>query len=645
MSEISHSNSSSDQPLHPTPLLQPQDQSSSSNELIHMLKKTTKTGGAAVDILKNRVAGTFPWINTTSDSKAKLATSPTSSGSEVTSPSPSVTSSPSRSQQAQQPPPSSSPNSSSHLSKKSLSEKSSRKPSPLLFTQTSSQKNLSATPSPPLLTASTRHSKKRIPSIRRNNKHNTSLEPNTTTTIVPLTSPIALNPTFYDYNTHTHHSYALASSTSPYLRKSKSAESNAATFTSPKSAPILSSSRFFFTASPNTPSGKPSNTDDHYHLESTLDDEKRKGTLFEKAFGKQQKEDVDEKVFKEDIEERGEDTEEEEEEEKEDKVKEDEEEGDFVPYLPHSQKQDVVRRYHRTRSLSDSLLFDPGYLTTIQQQQNTEWKKESDPGGNDLTPEKLKRSNTMTLGTSSYSRLMPHAIDMDDLIFNADVYGKEASTMVDGRDETAPQRPKTIMNVQTYLIFERLLQKQRQLEQYYQQVKSIAAVYEKTADRLKMTYENRMKAFEQLQSKSRRVIDEQSTTAQRLKHVEDHSAKLHYELNVLNDKLKEIEENVGTFFGKVGVLERKMGVSGARTSPASPSQATTGQSSASASMMIVGNYLNHYWTKISQWMTWLQPKESLSHDQNRIAEKEAMANPLTSLRTSAREHLQRRGSF
>jgi hypothetical protein len=71
-----------------------------------------------------------------------------------------------------------------------------------------------------------------------------------------------------------------------------------------------------------------------------------------------------------------------------------------------------------------------------------------------------------------------------------------------------------------------------------------------------------------------------------VKGLEDNSAKLHYELNVINDKLKDVEENVTNFYSKVESLEKKM--------HESQRSVTT--------MLIVGNYFNHYFEKIKNTM-------------------------------------------
>jgi hypothetical protein len=76
-------------------------------------------------------------------------------------------------------------------------------------------------------------------------------------------------------------------------------------------------------------------------------------------------------------------------------------------------------------------------------------------------------------------------------------------------------------------------------------------------------------------------LEEQAQMESNVKGLEDGSAKLLYEMNVINDKLKDVEENVTNFYSKVEMLETKM--------HKSQRSATT--------MLIVSNYFNHYINK------------------------------------------------
>lgn len=223
------------------------------------------------------------------------------------------------------------------------------------------------------------------------------------------------------------------------------------------------------------------------------------------------------------------------------------EQGDFIPFVQQKKAS------KHTRSVSDSILFDPSFTekakTAVDTLRVTFKEYQSSP---------LVHKRSFT--TSSIPEII-----------------KEQ------------ERPMATMDVQTYMTYEKLVQQQRMLQQTYEEMKHMADMYEKTASTLKETYEKRSKEFEVIQKESRSVLDEQIVTERRLKDVEDNSAKLHYELKVLNDKLKDIEDNVGVFYGKVGLLERKMDDS---------QQSIT-------TMIIVGKYLNHYWVKVREWVDWL----------------------------------------
>ncbi|KAL0090556.1 hypothetical protein J3Q64DRAFT_1847368 [Phycomyces blakesleeanus] len=147
-------------------------------------------------------------------------------------------------------------------------------------------------------------------------------------------------------------------------------------------------------------------------------------------------------------------------------------------------------------------------------------------------------------------------------------------------------RPSIYMDVKTYLSYERLKKQHTALEKTYHQLQNMAREYEKTAHQLRATHQRRFKEFDKIQSNARKVMDDQQETERRLKSVEEDSAKLHYELNVLNDYLKDMEDNVSMFYGKIGMLERKMDDS---------QQSIT-------TMLIIGNYFRYYWRKARNFL-------------------------------------------
>ncbi|KAI9280518.1 hypothetical protein BY458DRAFT_500912 [Sporodiniella umbellata] len=147
-------------------------------------------------------------------------------------------------------------------------------------------------------------------------------------------------------------------------------------------------------------------------------------------------------------------------------------------------------------------------------------------------------------------------------------------------------RQSVSVNVQTYLTYQKLCQQQRALKQKLIDLTLIADEYEQTAEQLKQAVLKRQAIFKLTQQESTALIHEQVETEHRLKAMEDSSAKLHYELKALNDKLKDIEDNVGSFYGKVGLLERKMDHA---------QQSIT-------TMLLIGNYFYYYWLKLTEWL-------------------------------------------
>ncbi|KAG0181832.1 hypothetical protein DFQ29_006943 [Apophysomyces sp. BC1021] len=170
-------------------------------------------------------------------------------------------------------------------------------------------------------------------------------------------------------------------------------------------------------------------------------------------------------------------------------------------------------------------------------------------------------------------------------------HGEDIQQDQQQRQRSRRQRPSTTMDTQTYILYEKLRRQQLTLHETYVNMQKMAQIYEDTANQLRTTYLRRSKEFDQIQRSARQVMDEQHDTERQLKDVEDDSAKLHYELNVLNEYLKDIEDNVCAFYSKVGLLERKMDDS---------QQSIT-------TMLIIGNYFNHYWQKAKRWIGWFEP--------------------------------------
>lgn len=245
-----------------------------------------------------------------------------------------------------------------------------------------------------------------------------------------------------------------------------------------------------------------------------------------------------------------------------------------MPYIVSPNKQTKHSTIRHARSVSDSILLDAVFIDALKENNKLQSLR-SAFGSYVPTKQSLDRYHRRSQTTSA----LPSSSKDAAL----------ATLTVADQEQEINARPAATMNVQTYMTYERLCQKQRVLQRTYEELRTMANLYERTAAHLKETYEKRSLEFDVIQKNSRHVMDEQNETERRLKDVEDNSAKLHYELKVLNDKLKDIEDNVGTFYGKVGLLERKMDDS---------QQSIT-------TMLIIGNYFNHYWIKIRQWISWL----------------------------------------
>ncbi|SAM06869.1 hypothetical protein [Absidia glauca] len=146
------------------------------------------------------------------------------------------------------------------------------------------------------------------------------------------------------------------------------------------------------------------------------------------------------------------------------------------------------------------------------------------------------------------------------------------------------------MDVETYLLYERLRQQHSELECKYQQLQSLSKGYEDMAKQLRTTYTRRLTEFEQIERHFKLIVDDQVDMEKQLKRVEDDSAKLHYELNVLNDNLIEREENVAGFYNKLEMLEKRM---------RDDQQSLT-------TFFIMGNFFKYYWQKMTGFIGWTQ---------------------------------------
>ncbi|KAI9474854.1 hypothetical protein BDB00DRAFT_860116 [Zychaea mexicana] len=254
--------------------------------------------------------------------------------------------------------------------------------------------------------------------------------------------------------------------------------------------------------------------------------------------------------------------------------------SDFTPVTqPH-------RIPRRARSVSDSIVpanvfFLSSHHSNTGKVNNTDDDEDDDDDEifDEMIP--FHRTHSLTVIPTFATTTMSDDNNEDD------IYSDSADESVQvPHNINNQQRPAVTMDIQTYLMFEKLQRQHATLHQAYEQLQRLAGVYEQRANQLRTTYMRRSAEFEQIERAARQAMDEQHETEIRLKDVEDGSAKLHYELNVLNENLKDVEENVSTFYNKVSLLEHKMHDS---------QQSIT-------TMLIIGNYFDYYWRKIKGWV-------------------------------------------
>ncbi|GAN05252.1 conserved hypothetical protein [Mucor ambiguus] len=523
------------------------------NELMHMLKRTTRTGGAAVDML-SRVAGSIPWINTTTDNNKRDSHTSRSPTATTASPlaaqfSDNIVLSPSPLNQSRV----ESNVSQSHIFSSNSSPQQplddeynivsriatpTGKPSPLSIQTSTSSNN-----TPPVTYANT-------PTHTLNNTNNST--------------PIATAPNTTSHSPAPANTDDIPNSDIKRVISPDHLDQDIPSYV--QSVPPLSaaSTAVVTLSSPPTPSVPKLRISKS--TDTTTTSTPRSTTPSSSASIKQQTK----------------------------------EEGDFVPYIVPPKNQTKHPTIRHARSVSDSILLDAIFIHALKENNKLQSLR-SAFGSYTPTRQSLDRYHRRSQTTSA---LPSSSKDTASSITSGTDQEQEIST-----------RPTATINVQTYMIYERLCQKQRVLQRTYEEIKTMANLYERTAAHLKETYEKRSLDFDVIQKDSRQVMDEQNEAERRLKDVEDNSAKLHYELKVLNDKLKDIEDNVGTFYGKVGLLERKMDDS---------QQSIT-------TMLIIGNYFNHYWIKIRQWISWLSdaPHKGQNKQQPQQTETASPSSPPT----------------
>ncbi|CAJ0753627.1 17617_t:CDS:2, partial [Entrophospora sp. SA101] len=120
----------------------------------------------------------------------------------------------------------------------------------------------------------------------------------------------------------------------------------------------------------------------------------------------------------------------------------------------------------------------------------------------------------------------------------------------------APTR--IIMDIQTYTIYVDLKQKEASLKNLIEQLMMISEEYSEHIEKLSNSYEEKFNNYKDTGKKGLEVLSKQKLIADRVNQIDTNSAKLNYELGVLEDKLKEMEEFIDNFCLKVKILESKM---------------------------------------------------------------------------------------
>lgn len=255
--------------------------------------------------------------------------------------------------------------------------------------------------------------------------------------------------------------------------------------------------------------------------------------------------------------------------------------GDFVP----SERPHRIPR--RARSVSDSMLPISIYNPRTEPVHTKEAKRSSSSNSSSSVlrePQSQQQGRRRSKSDRFASPKRVTSLTMIPVLNETD------------SEDSEVERPSVTMDIRTYLIYEKMQRQHTALRAAYKDLRRTAHLYEERAERLRTTYLRRSAEFAQIERAAYHAMEEQSDTERRLKEAEDGSAKLHYELNVLNENLKDIEDNVAAFYGKVGMLECRMNDS---------QQSIT-------TILIIGNYFYYYWRKIKGWIGW-HDQDPLSH--------------------------------
>ncbi|RIB23137.1 hypothetical protein C2G38_2242876 [Gigaspora rosea] len=117
------------------------------------------------------------------------------------------------------------------------------------------------------------------------------------------------------------------------------------------------------------------------------------------------------------------------------------------------------------------------------------------------------------------------------------------------------------IDIQTYTIYKNLKGREATLEELIKHLKSTAKKYDEQIEQLSNAYEERYQKFKSTEEYSSKILSKQKKVTEAVKQIYNDATakgKLNYELSLLEDKLKEIDEFIEQFCFKVQVMESKL---------------------------------------------------------------------------------------
>ncbi|KAL1916921.1 uncharacterized protein VTP21DRAFT_5118 [Calcarisporiella thermophila] len=144
--------------------------------------------------------------------------------------------------------------------------------------------------------------------------------------------------------------------------------------------------------------------------------------------------------------------------------------------------------------------------------------------------------------------------------------------------------PPQIMfcDLQTFSLLEELRRREGDLQETVFRLEKLSATYDQKTDLLARAYGDREEEFKTTREAAMDMLARQSEQESTVKQASLRTSKLQYELSVMEDKLREVEEYVDNFNQKIQQLE-------SRLPPSQKSMQT---------LLIVRNYFKHYWDKL-----------------------------------------------